>query len=102
MKLVWSDRFKEKIRDYFDYCLVNYGKASASKKLSMLDNILNGLLQFPESYRIKPLLQDMEKEYRSINFDKMFKIIYTIAENKIVIENLWTTKRNPKSLKKDI
>lgn len=102
MKLVWSDRFKEKIRDYFDYCLVNYGKASTLKKRSKLDNILNGLLQFPESYHIEPLLQDMDKEYRSINFDKMFKIIYTITENEIIIENLWNTKRNPKSLKKDI
>ncbi|MBO7566713.1 MAG: type II toxin-antitoxin system RelE/ParE family toxin [Bacteroidales bacterium] len=102
MKLVWSDRFKEKIRDYFDYCLVNYGKTSASKKQSKLDNILNGLLQFPESYRIEPLLQGKSKEYRAINFEKDFKIIYSIAEDEIRLENLWNTKRNPKSLKKDI
>jgi hypothetical protein len=29
-------------------------------------------------------------------------LIYTITENEIIIENLWNTKRNPKSLKKDI
>ena len=102
MKLVWSDRFKKRIRDYFDYCLVNYGKVATSKKRSKLNNILNNLLRFPESYRIEPLLQDKAKEYRSVNFEKDFKIIYSVGKDEIRLENLWNTKVSPKNLKKDI
>ena len=87
MKLVWSDKFKCKIGDYFDY---------------WLDKILNGLSRFPESGRIELLLQGMDKEYRAINLDKLFKIIYSIGDDTITIETLWNMKRNPKSLKKDI
>ncbi len=102
MKVTLSDRFKERWDEYLDYGVTNYGKTLANKKNEHLISILKRLELFPESYHIEPLLQDMDKEYRSINFDKMFKIIYTISENEIIIENLWNTKRNPKSLKKDI
>ena len=102
MKLVWSDKFKCKIGDYFDYCLVNYGVALTKKKRTELDKILNGLSQFPKSGRIEPLLQGMDKEYRAINLDKLFKIIYSIGDDTITIETLWNMKRNLKSLKKDI
>lgn len=102
MKVTLSDKFKDRWDEYLDYGVVNYGKTLANKKNEHLISILKRLELFPESYRIEPLLQDMDKEYRSINFDKMFKIIYTITENEIIIENLWNTKRNPKSLKKNI
>lgn len=102
MKVTLSDRFKERWDEYLDYGVTNYGKTLANKKNEHLISILKRLELFPESYHIEPLLQDMDKEYRSINFDKMFKIIYTITENEIIIENLWNTKRNPKSLTKDI
>ena len=102
MKLVWSDRFKEKIRDYFDYCLINYGKALTSKKQSKLNNMLKGLRMYPESGRIEQLLKGMEKEYRALNFDKLFRIIYTVNEDEITLETLWNTKMNPRKLKKDL
>ncbi|MBR4326431.1 MAG: type II toxin-antitoxin system RelE/ParE family toxin, partial [Bacteroidales bacterium] len=63
---------------------------------------LKRLELFPESGCIEPLLQGMEKEYRAVNYDKLFKIIYTINDDEIIIETLWNMKRNPKSLKKDI
>ncbi|MBR3714227.1 MAG: hypothetical protein IKM98_13675, partial [Bacteroidales bacterium] len=76
--------------------------ALTKKKRTELDKILNGLAKFPESGRIEPLLQGMDKEYRAINLDKLFKIIYSIGDDTITIETLWNMKRNPKSLKKDI
>jgi hypothetical protein len=102
MKVTLSDRFKERWDEYLDYGVTNYGMTLANKKNEHLISILKRLELFPESYHIEPLLQDMDKEYRSINFDKMFKIIYTITENEIIIENLWNSKRNPNSLEKDI
>lgn len=102
MELVWSDKFKNKIKIYFDYCLSNYGETLTKKKRNELDKILKSLLMFPESGRIEQLLQGMNKIYRTINLDKLFKIIYTVSENTITIETLWNMKRNPKTLKKDI
>ncbi len=102
MKLVWSDKFKDKIRDYFDYCLLNYGKALTSKKQSKLNSMLKSLLMFPESGRIEQLLKGMGKEYRALNFEQQFRIIYTVDKDKITIETLWNTKMSPNKLKKDI
>jgi len=76
MKLVWSDKFKYKIGDYFDYCLVNYGAALTKKKRTELDKILNGLARFPESGRIEPLLQGMDKEYRnSLEYETQSEVV---------------------------
>lgn|GEM_PF-4286065 len=58
-------------------------KLATSKKQSKLNNILNNLLQFPESYRIEPLLKNKKKEYRSIIFEKDFKIIYSVGNEEI-------------------
>jgi len=57
---------------------------------------------FPESYRIEPLLQGKRKVYRAINFEKDFKIIYSVGKDEIRLENLWNTKMNPNKLKQDI
>ncbi|MCR5454324.1 MAG: hypothetical protein K6F33_05000 [Bacteroidales bacterium] len=65
-------------------------------------NILKRLESFPESGRIEPLLEGLEQEYRAVIFDKMFKIIYTVNEDEIVVENLWNMKRSPNALKRDI
>ena len=77
-------------------------RGSYQKETTELDKILNGLTRFPESGRVEQLLQGMEKEYRAINLDKLFKIIYSIGDDTITIETLWNMNRNPKSLKKDI
>lgn len=102
MEIVLSDKFRERWDDYLDYCALNYGKKMAEKKSQSMFKILNGILAFPESNRIEPLLQNKDKEYRAVNFDKIFRIIYTVDEDKITIVNLWNTKMNPSKLKKDI
>ena len=102
MKVTLSDKFKDRWDEYLDYGVVNYGKTLANKKNEHLISILKRLELVPESGRIEPLLQGMDKEYRAVNYDKLFKIIYTINNDEIIIENLWNMKRNPKSLKKDI
>ena len=102
MKLVWSDKFKDKIRDYFDYCLINYGKALTSKKQSKLKSMLDGILMFPQSGRIEQLLKGMDKEYRALNFEKFYRIIYTVKQDEITLVTLWNTKMSPRKLKKDL
>lgn len=102
MKVTLSDKFKDRWDEYLDYGVTNYGKTLANKKNEHLISILKRLELFPESGRIEPLLQGMGKEYRAVNYDKLFKIIYTINDDEIIIENLWNMKRNPKTLKKDI
>lgn len=102
MNIAWSDKFKEKIKIFFDYCAQNYGKTVTKKKRNSLDTIISRLSMFPESGHIEPLLKNKGKEYRAVIFDKKFKIIYSIRSNQILIVSLWDMKRNPKELKKDI
>lgn len=75
---------------------------TTQKKREEYDSILDRITKFPESYRIEPLLKNKKKEYRSINFEKDFKIIYSVGNEEIRLENLWNTKVSPKNLKKDI
>ena len=102
MKVSTSKKFQKRIEDFFEYCFLNYGKAIAQKKREEYDSILVRITKFPESYRIEPLLKNKDKEYRSINFEKDFKIIYSVGNGEIRLENLWNTKINPSKLKKDL
>ncbi|MDD6000631.1 MAG: hypothetical protein PUC50_00400 [Bacteroidales bacterium] len=102
MKVSASKKFQKRIEDFFEYCFLNYGKAIAQKKREEYYSILAQITKFPESYRIEPLLQDKAKEYRSVNFEKNFKIIYSVGKDEIRLENLWNTKISPKNLKKDL
>ena len=102
MKVSASKKFQKRIEAFFDYCFVNYGMTTTQKKREEYDSILDRITKFPESYRIEPLLKNKKKEYRSINFEKDFKIIYSVGNEEIRLENLWNTKVSPKNLKKDI
>ncbi len=64
--------------------------------------MLDGLQKFPQSGRIEQLLKGMDKEYRALNYEKQFRIIYTVSEDEITLVTLWNTKMNPSKLKKDI
>ena len=72
------------------------------KKRNEYNKILDHILMFPESSRVEPLLVGKKKVYRAVNFEKDFKIIYSVGKDEIRLENLWNTKMSPKSLKKDI
>ena len=102
MNTVWSNKFRQRIKSFFDYCAENYGETVAQKKQEVFENIISRIEMFPESYRIEPLLQDKAKEYRAVNFEKYFKIIYSVGKDEIRLENLWNTKMNPSKLKKDL
>ncbi len=102
MKVSTSKKFQKRIEDFFEYCFVNYGMTVTQKKRAEYDSILDKIIKFPESYRIEPLLQDKAKKYRAVNFEKDFKIIYSVGKDEIRLENLWNTKMNPSKLKKDI
>lgn len=102
MKVSASKKFQKRIEAFFDYCFVNYGMTITQKKRADYNSILDHITKFPESYRIEPLLQDKAKEYRTVNFEKDFKIIYSVGKDEIRLENLWNTKMNPRTLKKDL
>jgi len=102
MNITTSKKFQERIEDFFEYCQLNYGMTITQKKRDEYNKILDRILIFPESGRVEPLLVGKKKDYRTVNFEKDFKIIYTVGKDEIRLENLWYMKRNPKSLKKDI
>ncbi|MBQ3655940.1 MAG: hypothetical protein II956_03705 [Bacteroidales bacterium] len=102
MRIVWSKKFQHRLKTYFEYCLQNYGKALTQRKRNEYDKIMHRISAFSESGFIEPLLRDARKEYRAIIFDKKYKIIYTISEFEITIQNLWDMHRNPETLKNDI
>ncbi len=72
------------------------------KKRDEYNKILDRILIFTESGRVEPLLVGKKKVYRTVNFEKDFKIIYSVGKDEIRLENLWNTKMSPKTLKKDI
>lgn len=102
MNVTTSKKFQERIEAFFEYCQLNYGMTVTQKKRDEYNKILDRILMFPESSRVEPLLVGKKKVYRAVNFEKDFKIIYSVGKDEIRLENLWNTKMSPKSLKKDI
>ena len=102
MKVSTSKKFQKRIEVFFDYCFLNYGLAVTQKNRAEYNSILDRITKFPDSYCIEPLLKDKVKEYRAVNFEKDFKIIYSVGEDEITLVTLWNTKMSPSKLKKDI
>ena len=101
MNVLLSEKFSQKWDVYFEYCVMNYCSVVAKKKYNALLKIIQRLSVFPEIGFLEPLLKGGKKNYFAIVFDKKRKIIYSIEKDKIVIENLWDMRQDPKKMKND-
>ena len=98
--VIWSKRaHEEKDRLYLNGRL-EFGVTVANKTAQKIQEIEIDLSRWPTSGFPEPLLRGVVPFYRSRHINKRFKIIYWYDEpsDKVVIEDIWDTRRAPQNL----
>ena len=97
MRIKWSPKAKQgwyqtlyRINDEFGYY-------SAVKFRKETTTATNQLKKFPKSGPPEDLLASAQHEFRGILFAEYNKLIYFIAEDAIHIDDIWDTRREPKT-----
>ena len=100
--VIWSKRaHKAKDKLYFNGIL-EFGVTVARKTAQTIQDIEADLSRWPTTGFPEPLLKGAPIFYRARHINKRFKIIYWYDEpnDKVVIEDIWDTRRKPENLTK--
>jgi plasmid stabilization system protein ParE len=83
---------------------LQFGITVANKTAHKIEEIQESLKRFPKMGFLEPLLQTRIPTYRAWHINDRFKIIYWYdeAHDMVVIEDIWDTRRNPKTLTRRI
>lgn len=101
MDIKWSARFAKKWRNIVIYTLDNYGQRQALKNAERLEYLEHILLNNPKYGHPEPFLKDISKrDYRSLMFFGIYKIIYYPTRATIHLVDIWNMKMSPKRLTK--
>ena len=102
--VVWINKAQEEKRKLYLNGRLNFGIRVANKTAQKIEGIQKKLERFPELGYIEPLLEEITPTYRACYINKRFKIIYWYDKNndKVVIEDIWDTRRAPNNLIKRI
>lgn len=104
MKLIWYKRAEKRLYDSAAYSAREFGKAVAD---SFMKDVLRQaalLCNHPRLGKVEQSLASKRThQYRSLVVHPYFKLIYYIneAKERIVITNLFDTRREPKQLDED-
>lgn len=102
MKVIWSLQAKENLQKTSNYIRKEFGKKSKQKFLDEVLHVAVLLESNPYLGLIEPLLDEAPVEYRSIVVNHINKLVYFIHDNTLEIVVLWDTRREPKSLIKEL
>ena len=102
MKVIWSLQAKENLQNSSNYIRKEFGKKSKQKFLDEVLHVAVLLESNPYLGLIEPLLDEAPVEYRSIVVNHINKLVYFIHDNTLEIVVLCDTRREPKSLIKEL
>ncbi len=94
----WSNRALESWQEIATYIYYRFGSQVADDYESKTNHTVDLLVAFPEMGREEPLLQDRNYAYRSLNIDKLSKIVYFVSDDVLYIADVWNLRRNPEIL----
>ena len=102
MKVKWHTRARSRWLATGDYIRQHYGIRSQENFILATAEWVGILKQMPQIGAMEPLLANRSISYRSIVINKLSKLIYYIKEDTICIADFWDTRRESKTLTKDI
>ena len=102
--VVWSNPAHEEKDRFYLNGVLQFGTTVANDTAQKIKEIEINLSRWPESGAPEPLLRGSFPIYRSKHINKRYKLIYWYdeAEDRVVIEDIWDTRRAPKNLVKRI
>ena len=102
MKVRWNDLAKGQLRQASYFVLKTFGKATREGFILKVRHTNALLSANPYLGKTEPLLDYLSLDYRSIVVIPYHKIVYQIKESHIKVLAFWDTRREPKSLIKDL
>ena len=102
MKVIWLHRAEMSLHSIEEYILSEYGEIVRERFMQEVKDVAYLLEKMPELGHFEPLLSEYEQGYRSIVINHLNKLIYYIKDDIILIAALWDTRREPKSLTRDM
>lgn len=84
------------------YIMLEFGDRANKRFLQEIQRVSDLLEENPLMGLVEPLLTGKSKEYRSVVVNRQNKIVYYIKGNTIRVSALWDTRREPKSLAKEV
>ncbi|MBP1615298.1 MAG: Plasmid stabilization system protein [Bacteroidetes bacterium] len=101
MLVEWTAKAITHLEKLYENCIY-YTKSEriASKLYNKLLDASAILETFPESGKLEPSLSGLSaKDFRAIVVEHKYKLIYFVADDKVLIVTVWDCRRNPESLK---
>lgn len=100
----WTDSAKAVRKELYMRGVNEYGTFTALKMARKIESLTDALSLFPGMGFREPLLEERDPTYRACLVNKRFKMIYWYdeANNMVVIEDIWDTRRAPQNLIKKI
>ncbi len=99
MKVIWSDTAKLHWSKTLDFIAKNFGVSAVETFIKKTMEATKQISAMPDSGPVEPLLSDFDADYRSIVFAKHSKLVYTIYDNCIFINDYWDTRQETTLLK---
>lgn len=85
MQSVWEKRFRQVVQAYVVKGVDTFGERVALSHFEKLKVKLTTLEKYPELGFPEPLLAGKKREYRTLVFEKRYKIIYSIDYQKEIV-----------------
>ena len=102
MKVIWSQKAKESLKRIIGYIFLSFGEKTTEKFKDKVFQTEKTLAINPNIGPKEPLLNNYPKAYRSIVVNNLNKIVYYIENDTLHIAAIWDTRREPKTLIKDL
>ena len=98
MKIEWTNTAKEDLYEIYEFLEAVLEEEKAFAIVSKLIERVDILEKYPFSGQKEPLLADLPKEYRRL-IEGKYKIIYHIGNDKIYVNRVFDSRRDPSKLK---
>ena len=102
MSVIWSQRAVKSLHLIEDYVLREFGENTRLDFMEKAEKIAKNLEQFPDMGKMEPLLAHRNNEYHSCVITPLSKLIYYRGTKRVVIADIWETRREPKKLAKGL
>lgn len=98
MRIIWSPKATKRLRQVASYIHSEYGSQSSTSFLKEAYRTERLLAKNPLLGSVEPYLENAPVTYRSVNLNRLKKIVYWINDDVIEIVDFWDCRRDPEKL----
>ncbi len=94
MRIIWTDFAIRSLKDIFNYYSITVNRKIAHKIRKEILTSTKQLIKNPKSGQIEFNLESLFQDHRYL-ISGNYKIIYRLAENQIIINDVFDTRQKP-------